>query len=113
MSPSLSCRRRSNSIKVIKERVVGAGYNMLYRAVGGVWCTRIGMIAVIPTALLIPLATIYGRHPFAVQAHLFFSMAVNAFADTNAYSGSNVLVRQHPVTWQDNTHFLLKTRCRV
>ena len=27
---------------------MGAGYNMLYRAVGGVWCTRIGMIAVIP-----------------------------------------------------------------
>lgn len=74
-----------------------AGYNMFYRAVGGIWCSRIGMIAVIPTALLAPLATVYGRHPLLVQAHLCFSMAVNAFADLNAYSGSNVLVSRRPV----------------
>jgi hypothetical protein len=71
----------------------GAGYDRFYKAVGGVWCTRWGMVLVIPTALLVPLATLFAHNKVAVMVQLFLAMAVNSVADTSAYSGSNVIVR--------------------
>lgn len=57
------------------------------------WCTRWGMVLVIPTALLVPLATLFAHNRVAVMVQLFLAMAVNSVADTSAYSGSNVIVR--------------------
>ncbi|BDA43547.1 Uncharacterized membrane protein YCR023C at N-terminal half [Coccomyxa sp. Obi] len=68
------------------------GYERFYKAVGGVWCTRWGMLLIVPAALLVPLATLFAHNKTAVMAQLFFAMAVNSVADTSAYSGSNVLI---------------------
>ncbi len=48
---------------------------------------------IIPTALFVPLATLFAHNKVAVMAQLFLAMAVNSIADTSAYSGSNVIVR--------------------
>ncbi|EIE19491.1 MFS general substrate transporter [Coccomyxa subellipsoidea C-169] len=68
------------------------GYDRFYKAVGGVWCTRWGMVLIIPTALFVPLATLFAHNKVAVMAQLFLAMAVNSIADTSAYSGSNVII---------------------
>lgn len=70
-----------------------AGYEPLYKAVGGVWCSWLGVITFIPAALLVPLASLLPHTPAAVLPELFFAMAVNSVADLAAYSGCNVLVR--------------------
>ena len=70
-----------------------AGYEPLYKAVGGVWCSRLGMITFILAALLVPLASLLPQTHAIVLPELFLAMAVNSIADLAAYSGSNVLVR--------------------
>lgn len=91
------CRYVAKRAKgVFSERQYGcwhAGYDRFYKATGGVWCTRWGMLLFIPAALLVPLATLFAHNRPAVMAQLFLAMAVNSIADTSAYSGSNVLVR--------------------
>lgn len=73
--------------------LVPAGYEQFYRAVGGVWCSRLGMITFILAAILVPIASLLPNSHAAVLPELFLAMAVNSAADMAAYSGSNVLVR--------------------
>ncbi|CAL5223223.1 g5700 [Coccomyxa viridis] len=68
------------------------GYESLYKAVGGVWCSRLGMIVFVPVALLVPVASLLPSTHAAVLPVLFLGMAVNSVADLAAYSGSNVLI---------------------
>ena len=75
---------------------VTAGYEPLYKAVGAVGCSRLGVISFILAALLVPLASLLPNSHAAVLPELFFAMAVNSAADLAAYSGSNVLVRLFP-----------------
>ena len=72
---------------------IAAGYEPLYKAVGVIWCARLGVISFILAALLVPLASLLPNLHAAVLPELFFAMAVNSAADLAAYSGSNVLVR--------------------
>ena len=69
-----------------------AGYETLYKAVGGIWCSRLGMIVFILAALMVPLASLLPQTLAAVLPELFLAMAINSAADMAAYSGSNVLV---------------------
>ena len=64
----------------------------MYKAVGGVWCSWLGMIVFVPVALLVPVASLLPSTHAAVLPVLFLGMAVNSVADLAAYSGSNVLV---------------------
>ena len=68
------------------------GYEQFYRAVGGVWCSRLGMITFMLAAILVPIASLLPNSHAAVLPELFLAMAVNSAADMAAYSGSNVLV---------------------
>ena len=69
-----------------------AGYEQFYRAVGGIWCSRLGMITFMLAAILVPIASLLPNSHAAVLPELFLAMAVNSAADMAAYSGSNVLV---------------------
>lgn len=71
---------------------LAAGYEHFYRAVGGIWCSRLGMTTFILAAILVPVASLLPHNRPAVLCELFFAMAVNSAADLAAYSGSNVLV---------------------
>ncbi len=73
-----------------------AGYEQFYRAVGGIWCSRLGMITFMLAALLVPIASLLPHSHAAVLPELFLAMAVNSAADMTAYSGSNVLVKPPP-----------------
>ncbi len=67
----------------------------MYKALGGIWISRLGMITFILVAIMVPVASLLPNTHAAVLPVLFFGMAINSVADLAAYSGSNVLVSPH------------------
>lgn len=67
----------------------------MYKALGGIWISRLGMITFILVAIMVPVASLLPNTHAAVLPVLFVGMAINSVADLAAYSGSNVLVSPH------------------
>ena len=70
-----------------------AAFERLHNWAGTVWTARIGILGLIPGAMLSALPSLFATHPIWVQVSLFSAMATNAVADTAAYVACSILVR--------------------